>query len=592
MSEKFAHLENLQGIQVTEKPSRVFIRVRIPKAYRTYFGDQYEVTPHLHYLMSETEALGWFNAIKSALKQKIESISNSIDQRQHVTPERFACPELAELDKRVEALKLEEKSRASGSATQKPRELTEIDIKRAEKQLFDSFMTNFFEKLNQRSLNSATELTTFQEELKSQEQYANLARLRANTASIQGQVEAYLAQNNLIAPTDSPLFHALSRVGLNKRVEALQFAQEYLMGRNIDAMQQVETPSSSATIQTAFDVWSGAVHATEKSKNEAKKSVELFGAFCLEQYKTSLFLSEITTTVVADFKEWLKTGETNGQHRDTPRSIATVKKHFGLLNAVQNQFLETMGLSDKDFVQFSWKRTRNESKVISIQTELRQMTRTEVQTIFAEETFEQLRASDLPVNQALPDTLELLLVTGMRLGELTRLTGAEVRIHQDNVVFSALNIPANLENSGYERRTKTGKNREIFVKCSLISDGLRQRLVSLAGKRDEFVLPNLAFSKNGQRGKKLSQAFNRLMRALGINREGVCLHALRHLHIKYARACGVNENAVNSQVGHNDRHMYGYGGDMSIDEIANAYSSFHFKFDYLPTVNPYVAMAA
>ncbi|RZO94188.1 MAG: hypothetical protein EVA59_00030 [Limnobacter sp.] len=592
MSEKFAHLENLQGIQVTEKPSRVFIRVRIPKAYRTYFGDQYEVTPHLHYLMSETEALSWYDTIKSALKQRLQFIEQSIEQGQPITPERFTCPELAELDKRVEALKLEEKSGANSSAPQKPRELAEIDVKRAEKQLLDSFKTDFKEKLNERNLNSPAEVMTFVEELQSQEKLANLARLCANTASIQGRIEAYLAQNNLIAPTDSPLFHALSRVGLNKQVEALQFAQEYLTGRNIDAMQQVEMPSSSATVQTAFDVWSGAVQATEKSKNEAKKSVELFGAFCLEQYRTSLFLSEITTTVVADFKEWLKTGETDGQHRDAQRSSATVKKHFGLLNAVLNQYLDALGLSKADFVQFSWKRTRNESKLISIQTELRQMTKTEVQTIYAEETFEQLRVSDLPVNQVLPDTLELLLVTGMRLGELTRLTGAEVRIHQDNIVFSALNIPANLDSSGYERRTKTGKNREIFVKCSLISNGLFHRLVSLAGKHEEFVLPNLTFSKDGQRGKKLSQAFNRLTQALGINREGVCLHALRHLHIKYARACGVNENAVNSQVGHNDRHMYGYGGDMSIDEIAKAYSDFHFNFEHLPTLNPYVALAA
>ena len=199
MSGKFAHLENLRGIQITEKPSRVFIRLRVPKAARYYLCGQYEVTPHLHYLMPETEALSWYDTIKSALKQRLQFIEQSIEQGQPITPARFTCPELAELDKRVEALKLEEKSGANSSAPQKPRELAEIDVKRAEKQLLDSFKTDFKEKLNERNLNSPTEVMTFLEELQSQEKLANLARLRTNTASIQGQVEAYLAQNNLVA---------------------------------------------------------------------------------------------------------------------------------------------------------------------------------------------------------------------------------------------------------------------------------------------------------------------------------------------------------------------------------------------------------
>jgi integrase len=592
MADKFEHLNGIHNVQVLKSQNRVILRIRIPKHYRQYFLSQYEVTPYLHHLMSAAEASNWQQKIKSAMQDQIRAIDIQIANDSPVQVGRFHCLELDALQQRVDELKIRAKSMAAGANAETSQPLTEIDVKRAEKQWVSEFLKNFIEKVEQLSLESENELNELLNELEAQKLATNLSRLRKNINYVQSQVQSYLECKNLTASPDSELYRALCSTILTKQVEAIQQAQDYLQGRNVDQVELAARSHIFVTMADAFEVWVNTSKATQKSKAEAKKSLALFNAFCTEKFKKPLYLEEITTPTIMAFKDWLKFGEKECERPSSERALATIKKHFGLLNAVLNQYIAFKGLNPAQYVSFTWKLDKEHRVVSSIQTQLRQMTKAEAKALCSSEVRENLRSSGLNTDLALADALELLPATGMRLGELTRLSGAEIQVYDEYLVLQALNIPAELDGSGFERRTKSGKNREIVLKRNLISTYLFERLKNLAGNCDAHVLPGLKFTSDGRRGRALSRAFERVAQRLGVKRTGLCLHGFRHLHIKYARACGVSENILNSQVGHSATHKFGYGGEVSIAEIVNGYACFEPDFECLPVVNSYVLKAA
>lgn len=152
------------------------------------------------------------------------------------------------------------------------------------------------------------------------------------------------------------------------------------------------------------------------------------------------------------------------------------------------------------------------------------------------------------------------LYSGMRLNEICQLDISDLRLEDGIWVFDV--------NDSGDKRLKTSSSlRLVPVHQKLIDAGLGQYLAAMKEAGAERLFPDLSVGVHDSLSAPFSKKFRRLLNALGLTREGICFHSLRHTFIDGLRNAGVERAIAMVLTGHqsSDVHdQYGSGYNLRV----------------------------
>jgi integrase len=149
---------------------------------------------------------------------------------------------------------------------------------------------------------------------------------------------------------------------------------------------------------------------------------------------------------------------------------------------------------------------------------------------------------------ALPWAVRIAAYTGMRLEEIAQLTVADVQTRGSNggtvMVFD-------IHNGDDAHKLKNDSSaRAIPLHSELVRAGLLDYIRALP--QDGLLFPGLKrrASKGGKIGARLGELFRKKLIALGMKRDGLCFHSLRHTVAQRLEAAAVSQTDAARVTGH------------------------------------------
>ncbi len=152
------------------------------------------------------------------------------------------------------------------------------------------------------------------------------------------------------------------------------------------------------------------------------------------------------------------------------------------------------------------------------------------------------------------------LYSGMRLNEICQMEVADIRNEEGVWVFD-------VNDAGGKRLKTSSSCRYIPIHDQLIQDGLLEYWQGLKDQSAKRLFPDLKEGVNDSLSAPFSKRFRRLLNTLGLTRDGICFHSLRHTFIDGLRKAGVERSIAMTLTGHqsSDVHdQYGNGYDLYI----------------------------
>ncbi len=149
------------------------------------------------------------------------------------------------------------------------------------------------------------------------------------------------------------------------------------------------------------------------------------------------------------------------------------------------------------------------------------------------------------------------LYSGMRLNEICQMEVADIRCEDGIWIFD-------VNEHGSKRLKTTSSARYIPIHNQLIQAGLLDYWRDLKERGEVRLFPDLKEGVNHSLSAPFSKRFRRLLNALGLTREGICFHSLRHTFIDGLRKAGVERPVAMALSGHqssdvHDQYGSGYG---------------------------------
>jgi integrase len=148
---------------------------------------------------------------------------------------------------------------------------------------------------------------------------------------------------------------------------------------------------------------------------------------------------------------------------------------------------------------------------------------------------------------ALPWAVRIAAFTGMRLEEIGQLAVADIQVRGTNggtvTVFD-------IHNGDNNHLKNNSSARAIPVHSELVRAGLLKYIRALP--KDGLLFPGLKrrSSKGNKIGARLGELFRKLLIALGIKRDGLCFHSLRHTVAQRLEAAAVSQTDAARVLGH------------------------------------------
>jgi len=149
---------------------------------------------------------------------------------------------------------------------------------------------------------------------------------------------------------------------------------------------------------------------------------------------------------------------------------------------------------------------------------------------------------------ALPWAVRIAAYTGMRLEEIAQLTVADVQTRGAN---GGTVIVFDIHNGDADHHLKNdGSARAVPVHSELVRAGFLDYGQALP--QDGLLFPGLTRreSKGGKIGARLGELFRKKLIRLGMKREGLCFHSLRHSVAQRLEAAAVSQTDAARVLGH------------------------------------------
>jgi integrase len=240
-------------------------------------------------------------------------------------------------------------------------------------------------------------------------------------------------------------------------------------------------------------------------------------------------LTDVTGIMASDFLTALKVSKrTRNNYRDTLNYIFKYAAKRGRFSKAEE---------DNPFHDQRSKKVGKSSYV--------PFTIPELQTLFKALPREIKPAKHSP-DTALPWVALIALYTGMRLEEIAQLTTADIR--KENANGATVTI-IDVHNGGENKLKNEPSVRLIPIHSELVRLGLLDYVKAL---KPGPLFPGLVRreSKGGKVGARLGELFRKKLIALGIKREGLCFHSLRHTVTSAFDAAAVPQSDAARVLGH------------------------------------------
>jgi integrase len=158
------------------------------------------------------------------------------------------------------------------------------------------------------------------------------------------------------------------------------------------------------------------------------------------------------------------------------------------------------------------------------------------------------KAPEHTPESALPWAVRIAAYTGMRLEEIAQLTVADVQTRGSN---GGTVIVFDVHNGDDAHHLKNDSSaRAIPMHSELVRAGLLDYIGALP--KDGLLFPGLKrrASKGGKIGARLGELFRKKLIALGMKRDGLCFHSLRHTVAQRLEAAAVSQTDAARVTGH------------------------------------------
>jgi len=262
--------------------------------------------------------------------------------------------------------------------------------------------------------------------------------------------------------------------------------------------------------------------------------------FCFLDKKKKNDVREIEEKDIYDFIEYMQNAESNRKKpygkKTVGRMTGTAKHFFGYLfkneliltNPLENIVLKTNDVEKK-------------------------------KEIFSKDginTF--LESVDTKLSEGLRDRtiFELMYSSGLRVSEIVNLTLNDVDLKSRILAV---------------REAKGNKDR--YVPFSVVAERFLEKYISSGRKKNEKALFT---GDNGKlKTKNVRDRFNRYLENIGMKREGLTLHSIRHTTATHLLEAGVDVRYVAELLGHDDIETTVRYTHMKMESLKRVYKSFH-----------------
>lgn len=347
-------------------------------------------------------------------------------------------------------------------------------------------------------------------------------------------------------------------------------------------------PLAAVYLTDMLTVWNTYSSPTEKTVDEARRSIKKFDEFCILRFGKKFMLHELTRECAIAWRDYYM--EQPAYNNPTSRvSVNTIAKHFGLVGAVVSAYRIQFGLSDgHEFAKPFHRKTKRAEAVTIEHFEL-----AELNMIVASQQYQDLKHRvDDAARGALRLAIPFAALTGARLEEIAQLKAGDfyelngvwfAKIVSEPKKAKAL-VAGKVGSELKERRTKTRKTRHICLPNALMHTAAGERIKGLVkGRADQFFIPGVDHDMWGNRSASISKAFARFLDEVGIRSRSKVFHSFRHTFEEFAKGfvgagtpLGVHREIIDAQIGHGDggNNKNRYGSDsFPVQRLAIAFAN-------------------
>ncbi|RZO94189.1 MAG: hypothetical protein EVA59_00035 [Limnobacter sp.] len=363
------------------------------------------------------------------------------------------------------------------------------------------------------------------------------------------------------------------------------------VGANTSSNASEVNPLAAVYLTDMLTVWNTYSSPTEKTVDEARRSIKKFDEFCILRFGKKFMLHELTRECAIAWRDYYM--EQPAYNNLTSRvSVNTIAKHFGLVGAVISAYRIQFGLSDgHEFAKPFHRKTKRAEAVTIEHFEL-----AELNMIIASQQYQDLKHRvDDAARGALRLAIPFAALTGARLEEIAQLKAGDfyelngvwfAKIVSEPKKAKAL-VAGKVGSELKERRTKTRKTRHICLPKALMHTAAGERIKGLVkGRADQFFIPGVDHDMWGNRSASISKAFARFLDEVGIRSRSKVFHSFRHTFEEFAKGfvgagtpLGVHREIIDAQIGHGDggNNKNRYGSDnFPVHRLAIAFANFEY----------------
>lgn len=184
---------------------------------------------------------------------------------------------------------------------------------------------------------------------------------------------------------------------------------------------------------------------------------------------------------------------------------------------------------------------------------------------------ERFETGDCLVKDALFWVPLIGLYSGMRLNEICQLELDDIRQEEGVWIFD-------VNDSGSKRLKTSSSARLIPIHHKLIEAGILEYWEILMRQEEARFFPDLKEGVNDSLSAPFSKRFRRVLNTLGLTRQGVCFHSLRHTFIDGLRKAGVERSIAMTLTGHQSSDVHDhYGNGYGLETLQKALDKVSFQ---------------
>jgi len=292
-----------------------------------------------------------------------------------------------------------------------------------------------------------------------------------------------------------------------------------------------KTPAGGETINQAAEAWFTEMRRPDAGIRPQTLDGHRLRVRAFVEHAGDIPLATVTRKMAADFLTHIsagRSGRTTNNYATTMMSLFKYARDRGLIpEGAPNPFED------------------QRRKVVGEEREA--FNSAEVQKLFAALPIEVAPKKHSP-ETALPWAVRIAAYSGMRLEEIAQLTVPDIQRRGTNggtvVVFD-------IHNGDNEHHIKNGSSaRAVPIHSALVRAGLLNYAQALP--QDGLLFPGLKrrASKGGKIGARLGELFRKRLIAIGLKREGLCFHSLRHTLAERLEAAAVSQTDAARVLGH------------------------------------------